>query len=122
MSRTLPLVYVVYDVKTIQSEGERLAYLKNEKFDPLKEAVIETGTSGLALRPELFVSPVKILSKEDTEITAEAEALADGVLVFHSVFYPRWKAEVDGRMETVIPVNHAFSGVFLKKGRHRVRG
>ena len=55
------------------------------------------------------------------EVVAEIDALSDAVLVFRSVYYPRWKAEVDGRQEPLVPANHAFSGVFLNKGKHSLR-
>ena len=67
------------------------------------------------------MTPARILLKKDTEVSVQFDALSDAALVFRSSFYPRWKAEVDGRLEPVVPANHAFSAVFVKKGQHQVR-
>jgi hypothetical protein len=108
-------------VKTLDQEAARLAYLKGRQFDPFEEAVIETQPSGFASRPDLGMTPATIVLKTDTELKTEVEALSDAVFVFRNVYYPSWKVRVDGNMERPIAVNHAFTGVFLKKGSHQVQ-
>ena len=120
MDSVLPFAYTVYDWKEIFDEDQRLSYLKSEEFRPFNEIVLERVPTGFERHPDLTISPAHIILKNDTEIIAEIHALSDAVLVFRSVFYPRWKAKVDGKTEWVIPANHAFSGIFIKKGKHKV--
>ena len=43
-----------------------------------------------------------------------------GILVLTDVFYPGWKAYVDGRETAVHRVNGLVRGIFLDRGRHEV--
>lgn len=116
-----PFAYAVYDWKSIADEKSRLAYLKSAEFLPFEQAVLESEPAQMLRHSDLQMSPARIHSKTNTEITLHIETLSDAVLVIRSVFYPRWKAEVDGEEARVMPVNQAFSGLFLRAGQHQVR-
>lgn len=116
-----PLVYAVYDWKTMGTSNERLKYLKGGGFQPLREAVIEENAKGFNARTDLPATPAEIISQSDTIVTARIETLSDAIIIFRSVYYPRWKAEVDGKKRRLVPVDHAFCGLFVHKGDHRIR-
>jgi hypothetical protein len=50
------------------------------------------------------------------------DATADGrsLLVVSDVYYPGWRARVDGQESSVYRVDHALRGVLLEAGAHRV--
>ena len=121
VSGFLPLVYAVYDVKVIPDEKERLAYLKSDKFQPGKEVVVEILPDEFRPANELYFNKAGIVSRSDAEVIVKVNTSSDAFMVFRNVFYPRWKAEVDGKIQTLNFANHVFSGVFLKKGAHQVR-
>jgi uncharacterized membrane protein YfhO len=44
----------------------------------------------------------------------------DGLLVLGDPWYPQWRVEVDGRPAELLRVDHAFRGVRVPAGSHRV--
>jgi len=48
-------------------------------------------------------------------------ATHSGVLVASQIYYPGWKATVDGRSVPVVPANYALSAIALPAGNHDVR-
>ncbi len=65
-------------------------------------------------------STVRILEYEPTRIVLEAEAAADGILVLSEVYYPGWRAYVDGRETRIYRADHALRALPLQAGSHRV--
>ncbi len=117
----LPYAYLVFNWKSMSDEKIRLAYLKSDEFVPFKEAVIESAPTDRLPRADLLMTPVHTRSKKDTEFVLDVDVASDALLVVRSAFYPRWKAELDGEELVVMPVNHIYSGVFLKAGQCEVR-
>ncbi|OIO37744.1 MAG: hypothetical protein AUJ71_04625 [Candidatus Omnitrophica bacterium CG1_02_49_16] len=115
----LPAVYQAYSWNVIPDKKDRLSYLKSEHFDPSIETVVEA-PAPYALSPGLrAVERSKMPVFLEDKIRGSVSMKADGLLVFRITYYPRWKAKIDGQVRPVIPVNHAFSGVYIKKGEHR---
>ncbi|HEX5133432.1 MAG TPA: hypothetical protein VFX92_13230 [Candidatus Krumholzibacteria bacterium] len=54
------------------------------------------------------------------EIAFDANLGNAGLLVVSEVFYPDWKAEVDGEPVPVLRANHVLRAVALPAGRHEV--
>ncbi len=50
----------------------------------------------------------------------EVNLIEGNILVFSENYYPGWHALVDNQSVPIVRVNHTFSGVFLKPGRHIV--
>ncbi|MBI3316166.1 MAG: hypothetical protein HYZ87_04255, partial [Candidatus Omnitrophica bacterium] len=115
----LALVHGVSSWRLIPEKKERLGYLKSRSFGPATEAVVEEPLGFSALTP---VSPIEVLGIEKTALSIRAETRSDtsAILIFRSAFYPRWKARVDGMDRRTFPVDHAFTGVELSAGGHRV--
>jgi uncharacterized membrane protein YfhO len=55
------------------------------------------------------------------DIELDATTSAPAYLVLSEVFYPGWRAEVDGRASAVLPANFAFRAVYLEPGTHHVK-
>ena len=62
-----------------------------------------------------------ITSYSLNEIGLEAEAASEGYLVLSEVYYPGWRAYVDGAEEPLLRANYAFRAVYLEPGLHEVR-
>ncbi|MGK2858347.1 MAG: hypothetical protein ACSLFQ_14190 [Thermoanaerobaculia bacterium] len=67
-------------------------------------------------------SPGTVLSWSETprSIELDADAEGAGLLVLSVTPHRYWRASVDGRRATLLPVNLGFSGIELQPGRHRV--
>ena len=82
---------------------------------PVIEGVREPAGSGSA-----EAVPARIVRDEDTQTRVEVNAPQDGYLVLNDVYYPGWKAKVDGRDAEIRPANVAFRAVAVPAGQHTV--
>jgi uncharacterized membrane protein YfhO len=62
-----------------------------------------------------------IVAYRPNAIRFTAETSAEAYLVLSEVYYPGWRAYVDGRAAPVLRANYAFRAVYLKPGYHEVR-
>lgn len=110
--------YLVGEAIPARAE-ETLAILKSPRWDPARNAVVET-TSPLALAGPGLRGNATVTrhAEERVEITTEADGAA--LLVLADNYYPDWKATVDGRPAEVYRTNHTFRGVVVPAGRHQV--
>ena len=58
---------------------------------------------------------------EPNELVLEVEADRGGLLFLSEVYYPAWRAWVDGEPAEVLRTNTAFRGVVVPAGVHSVR-
>ena len=62
-----------------------------------------------------------LISYQNTEILAAADAPDGGWLVVNDVWHPWWFAELDGQATPILRANVLFRAVAVPPGRHRVR-
>ncbi len=117
----LPRTFLVHQTKLIRERDGRLAELSLPEFDPLRVALIEEeGAPPLSGEVPAGEDPPRITGYDLNRVTVEAGPKADAFLVLGDVYYPGWKVFVDGKAEKLYCADHAFRGVFLPSGRHRV--
>jgi len=126
--RTRPRVWLVPQVLTVSAE-EALAAVRTSRlpdgrtFDPAQIALIEElkpfsqpqGTSTQAMGK----ADVKYLT--DNVMEVESETTEPAFLVTSDVFYPGWRAKVDGAPTPLFQTDYALRGVSVPAGRHVVR-
>jgi hypothetical protein len=85
-------------------------------------AVVETGVleSPLVEPPPGVDESVRIVRYEPERVELEADVAAPALLVLTDTFYPGWHALADGAPVAILRADHAFRGVRLEAGRHRV--
>ena len=66
------------------------------------------------------VSRVTIKAYEPNELTYDVETGKGGVVVFSEIYYPGWKATVDGVEQPLGRVNYVLRALQVKPGRHEV--
>ncbi|MBD3268244.1 YfhO family protein, partial [bacterium] len=96
---------------------------KNEQETPVFVKRDET--------PHLFGSPIhrdkietKVLEykrRHSDRFAIDIHSIYDGILAIHENYSPYWRAEIDGRPVEVFRANHAFMGVHVTAGNHRIR-
>ena len=114
----LPRAMLIYRSIRVSSGEEAWTAIHRPDFDPSREVVIEGGpvldgtSSGGMLT-------IRRLDADDVELDATTSAPV--YLVLSEVYYPGWRAQVDGRIAKVLPANFAFRAVYLEPGTHHVR-
>jgi hypothetical protein len=63
----------------------------------------------------------QIVAYRSNEVVIKVESGRGGVLVLSDLYYPGWKALVDGRERPILRADYLFRAVILGPGRHTVR-
>ena len=114
----LPRAYLVREALSVADGGEALARLRAADFEPGRMAVVEGGPA-LSL-PEQGRDRVEIIAYHDQEVTVRAASETGGLLVLSDVYYPGWRAEIDGHATPIYATNYLFRGVYVGEGEHTV--
>lgn len=114
--------------RTVRVDGSdrSLAAISEPGFDPLRVAVV-SGSPGLDERgaslgePQPPPAAVRVWRDGPSFFSATVEAGPyPAFLVRSAAAYPGWRAWVDGRVARVEVSDHAFQGVAVPAGRHKV--
>ncbi|HEX2963254.1 MAG TPA: YfhO family protein, partial [Ignavibacteriales bacterium] len=117
--RALPRAYFVSNVQ-VKPAIQILNLIKNNAFDPKELAFLEEG--GISVdRPDTTQAYVKINQYKDELISIQAKATGNNLLFLGDTYYPKgWKALIDGQETKIYRVNHAFRGIVVPKGEHKI--
>ncbi len=113
-----PRAWVVFK-KTVVGKDEIEKRMRNDEFDYKQEVVLTednghqpgNGTS----------SKVDFKNYSANEMNLEVEADADGFVVFSEIYYPAWKAEVNGKETKVLNANYSFRALPIQKGKNTIK-
>lgn len=94
--------------------------LAEEDFDPGKTVILEEALSlgDHAPAPEQDFATIEDYTPNKVVISAETKT--PGILVLTDVFYPGWKAFLDGQETKVYRVDGLVRGVYLPQGHHQI--
>ena len=113
----LPMARMVYQADVVPSDTDRVARLKADY--PLLDRVMVDQPVGSLQRPA--TSPVvDVRSRAYSKVDVSVQTQNDGVLVLPDPYYPQWHVQVDGKPAKLLEVDHAFRGVKVPAGSHRV--
>ncbi|MEP7338144.1 MAG: YfhO family protein [Acidobacteriota bacterium] len=126
--RALPRVWLASRAK-VAYEGDQLKLIRGEldDFDPRTTALVDHETAAKLDQSLMAESPTatsggnaSILSRTPTKLVIEAEAAKPSLLVMSEMFYPGWKAKLDGAEVDPWRVNYNLRGVSVPEGKHLV--
>ena len=103
---------------------EILPFMAGEAFDPRKVVVLETEDSTRRIKHDVKGTPraTCVVEKYENErIGMKVTTDKNGYLVLSEMYYPGWKAFVDGKEVPVLRGNYLFRVIPLEKGEHEVR-
>ncbi len=120
LGRALPWAYVVPEdrVVTVERREDALALVTAHAPSPL--AIVEGPPSA---RPEDIDTPLvtaEVTRFEPDSLRIEVHAPAAGMLVVNDVWYPGWRATVDGDAVSVVRANGLVRGLRVPAGDHTV--
>jgi Bacterial membrane protein YfhO len=90
------------------------------EFDPTHSAVVAPDTSRNRGDAPAAGSGT-VVESDPGQHRYVVNADASGMLVLSEVYYPWWRASIDGKPAEVVRVNHAMVGVAMPRGSHVVR-
>jgi hypothetical protein len=112
-----PLARMYYDLDVIADPAQRVARLQGG-YPLLERAIVEEPVGPLAKPATPPI--VQVARREQTRVEVDVQTAGDGLLVLADPWYPQWKVTVDGRPAELLRVDHAFRGVRVAAGSHRV--
>jgi uncharacterized membrane protein YfhO len=72
------------------------------------------------LRAPATMPTVGVVRRGYSKVDLSVRTATDGILVLPDPHYPQWRVSVDGRPARLLEVDHAFRGVKVPAGEHRV--
>ena len=116
----LPRARMVYQYQVAASDSDALKTARDGEFDYRDVAILEHDP-GFPSRPSDSVrNEVAITRREADRMELQVQTGDSGILVVSEVYYPAWKALVDGRPAEIYPVDYVLRGITLPAGSHRV--
>lgn len=107
----------------VRPSNEILDFMTSDEFDPLKMVVLEPRYQEFVLMEkdeEDFEGSCSIIYYDNESIRVRTSANQSCYLVLSEIFYPGWKAEVDGREVPILCGNYLFRVIPLEHGRHEI--
>lgn len=116
----LPPVFPIHEIVVCESDADALELMRQRNVDFRRQATVtgdfDTQRLGPANRPE----PVTITGYEPERISVTVDLSAPAMVVFSEMYYPGWRATVDGVASDVFCVNTALRGVMVEPGQHDI--
>lgn len=121
----LPRAFIVNRYELMPTESI-LDYMVRPGFDPLQTILLEDEHFKPRfdlVPPDAHAPPgeVRILRYTPDHITLEASTKRPGLLFLSEMFYPGWKAFVDGNPVEILRGNYLFRVLEVPAGRHEIQ-
>jgi hypothetical protein len=121
-------VRVVAAARRLPTDAHVAARLREPGFDPDREILLLDAPDSVhptvgeaAAPPEGIPGRASITHESARELVVQAVAPQDGFLLLADMYYPGWRAEVDGVPTPIYRANISLRGISLPKGQHTVR-
>jgi hypothetical protein len=118
--RPLPRAVVVSEALVVEPSRALEAVL-DERLDPRRTAVLESGAAfgaGSPERPE--AGAARLVERGPGRLKLKVRSSGAAVLVVFNTFERGWRASVDGKPQPILVADAAFQGVRLAPGEHVV--
>ncbi|MDT3738889.1 MAG: YfhO family protein [Candidatus Kapabacteria bacterium] len=102
--------------------ADPLTILKNMKegnFDPSMTAFLESKPK-TAIEPAGENATVEIVSRKNEYIKLEVNATGNNLIMLSEIYYPLWKAFIDGNETEILKTNYAFRSIIVPQGKHTI--
>ncbi|GAB4545702.1 MAG: hypothetical protein Kow0063_39830 [Anaerolineae bacterium] len=120
MGDPFPRAWVVHAVEVIPDQRDALARLSADEFD-LRRVAVVAEPPGLALSGAQGNSTARVTAFAPHRVTVEVDAAAPGLLVLSEIYYPGWRASLDGQPVRLIRSDAVLRGIPVPQGRHIVQ-
>ncbi|PYS36108.1 MAG: hypothetical protein DMG14_25425 [Acidobacteria bacterium] len=113
----------VSGIEVIPDTSGELARLEEPEFDPERSVIFEDAPADVrvASSQPAAKSYIEVLDKGANGYQLQVDSSEPAVIVASQMYYPGWKATIDGSQVPVYPVNFALTGIIVPSGEHYVR-
>ena len=115
----LPRAWIVHSARQAEPE-EALELLDSGEVDPRHTALLEEAPPPLDLPGDASADRASVTRYEADRVRLETSTGAPGLLVLSEVYYPAWKAYIDGRPAPIYRADHLLRAVPVPAGEHTV--
>lgn len=122
--KAMPRVWLVPEAVTLNSESvlssiQSSTLPDGRVYDPAKLALLEEPLNFKVSNfdPE---ATAKLVSLKDSSVQIQTSSKSPSFLVLSDVYYPGWKARVDGKLTRIFQTNYVLRGILLPEGDHVV--
>jgi hypothetical protein len=127
-TKALPRAILVHQAIAVPDQESAYIQIQDLSFDPASSVVVEggkplQGSKGAGEQGSRGAEgeSLDITAYRPNAIYLTANTLTEAYLVLSEVYYPGWRAYVDGHAQPVLRANYAFRAVYLQPGYHEVR-
>ncbi len=122
--RLMPRAWLVSKVLTLQPEQIYTAIQTSRLpdrtiFDPKETALIETPLAFNGNQPDT-TARVDIVQVDEMQVKLDTVSKTSSFLVLSDIYYPGWKAIVNGKEQPIYQTNYILRGLLLKPGYNQV--
>ncbi len=115
--KAFPRAFLVESVVEVDNDQEVINKMFELK-DDLKTIAVISKKLSLVSKKLSEQEKVEIKSYHENDITLESFSEVKRLLVLTDIYYPTWKAFLDGGQTEIIPVDYSFRSVVVPEGRH----
>ncbi len=116
----LPRVWVVDRAEVVADDAAALTRVCAPDFDPARAVILERAPRIAMAAADSPIGTCTATKHENGDLVVEAHTTRDGYLVLSEVFYPGWRATIDGRAVPPERADYLISALPLPAGSHTV--
>ncbi|MBL7998236.1 MAG: YfhO family protein [Candidatus Kapabacteria bacterium] len=118
-----PMAWMTYQATVIPADRVKQAMKADSTTDYHNVTVLEENPSQSLSRKASadVVHSAKVTSYSNNEIEYSVETTEPGILCMSEVYYPAWKAYIDGTPAKVYRANYALRAVEVPAGKHTIQ-
>ena len=116
----LPRTWVVAGQRRVTGGDAALAAITDPGFDARRTAVVERPVPGLSDGASEPAGTSRIAAYDGERVELSARADRRALVVLSDVWFPGWRATVDGRDAPIERVDYLLRGVAVGPGEHRI--
>jgi hypothetical protein len=123
--QALPRAYLVYRYEVVSDDDQALKTILAPSFEFANKVILENppreGTQFIPPGGEPIPNNQVVFEETGPDqVRMQVETSMPGLLVMSDIYYPGWKASVDGLDTQIIKANYAFRAVEIPAGAHKV--
>ncbi len=102
--------------------AEPLTILKNMKdgnFNPMNMAYLEKAID-TKIDPPTNGAKIDFIERKDERIKIKVVATGTNLLFLSEIYFPMWKATIDGKASEILKTNYAFRSLIVPEGEHTI--